>query len=250
MSLPFLYVANWKMDFTHEQAISFCAQHVQDLQKMKSAQSEIVLCPSFTELDAVSNQIKNTSIQLGAQNCSRHRAGAFTGEISAQTLKKLGCSYCIVGHSERRQYHHESNIEIAAKVERLIEVGITPIICIGETAQEYENKQTKVILEQQLDLVFDVLNNFNNDAPIIPIAYEPVWSIGTGTIASQEYLAEIFQWLFKTVPTFTKGIEYRYLYGGSVNEKNASEIKQIPHISGFLIGSASRDFQKFKNIVS
>jgi|SRR5579872_2777909 len=248
--MPFLYIANWKMNLRHNAATAWVQTNHTHLKSLASGEKKIILCPSFDALAPIAHLVKNSPIALGAQNVSRHRDGAFTGEVSAQSLADLGCTYCIVGHSERRQHHHENDLNVAAKVERLLEVGITPIICIGETKEQHQAGETKHVLEKQLDFVVDVLNQMSGLKPKICIAYEPVWSIGTGQIPDANALIDTFTWLTTLIKDECPETQAQLIYGGSVNAENAAQLKEIDTIQGFLIGSASLDFQKFKNIVS
>lgn len=250
MSKSFLYVANWKMELSHQKALQLARQIADSASSLNAQQKKIILCPSFTELSAIAALLKNSDIELGAQDCSRHRSGAYMGEISAQTLAEIGATSCIVGHSERRTYHHETDIEIAAKVERLLEQKMCPIVCVGETKHQFEHKQTQVVLQKQLDFIFTALTQFSNQKPSLIIAYEPVWSIGTGIIPNTKYLTEIFTLLYDLGKEYSFDAQIKLLYGGSVNETNIALLKEIPFLDGFLIGGASLDFQKFKNIVS
>ncbi len=164
--------------------------------------------------------------------------------MRAQSLKEVGCTYCIVGHSEIRRDLQETGADIAQKVERILEQDMQPIICIGESKQEYEAQETFTVLGKQLKLILPILKQ--SSAPIC-IAYEPIWSIGTGIIPEAPYLQKVFDWLSTT----TKNNPYiRLLYGGSVNDTNAAQLLTLAHVDGFLIGGASLDFQKFQKIVS
>jgi triosephosphate isomerase len=245
----FLYVANWKMNFSCTQACAFIIDHYKDLVTLGQHHA-VVVCPSYEALYPIAHHINKTPIKLGAQNCSMHHAGAYTGDVCAESLREIGCTYCIVGHSEQRHYRHITDREVAAQAERLMTHQITPIICIGETKEQYETQETRRVLLQQLNLVTDVLNQYNQARPTVCIAYEPVWSIGTGNVAQPSYLQDIFGWLHDTCSELTTDVTYRFLYGGSINEENAAQLKAINHVGGFLIGNASLDFKKFKNIVS
>ncbi|MGB8367351.1 MAG: triose-phosphate isomerase [Candidatus Babeliales bacterium] len=237
-----IFVANWKMMMSRTKALTFCNDNRAAFAEL-SQSSQLVICPSFPMLASLVKIFEKTKIAIGAQNCSQYKEGAYTGDVSSKMLAEIGCRYCIVGHSERRYYFGETNKEIAEKIKQLFACNIQPIVCVGETKQEYENKKTLQVLAQQLDPICQIMNREN---PII-IAYEPVWSIGTGIIPDQYYLSTIFSWLFdymQQIPSHTL-----FLYGGSVNANNVALIKKIPHVSGFLIGSASTDFQKFEKIV-
>lgn len=245
----FSYIANWKMNVTCTQACNFINDHYDGLIEL-GQHHELIICPSHEALYPIAQRMSNTPIKLGAQNCSMHTSGAYTGDVSAASLRALGCTYCIVGHSEQRRYHHVTDQEVAAQVERLITNTIIPIVCIGESKEQYETGTTQTILMQQLDLVTDVLNHYNQLRPTCYIAYEPLFSIGTGVIAPMPHLQETFSWLHATCSELTTNVTYRLVYGGSINEENARELKTINHVDGFLIGNASLDFKKIKNIVS
>ncbi len=242
--MAFIFVANWKMMMPSRKAISFCKDNRAVLAEL-GLSSQLIICPSFPVLEPLINIFEKTKISIGAQNCSRYKEGAYTGEVSSQTLVEIGCHYCIVGHSERRRYFDESSEDIVQKVEQLIACNIEPIVCIGETKQEHDNQETFRVLTQQLAPVCRVISQ---SKPVI-VAYEPVWSIGTGIIPDKNYLITIFSWLFDYMQQQGMSSNIRFLYGGSVSEQNIALIKEVPFVSGFLIGSASTDFQKLEKIV-
>ncbi len=244
----FLYIANWKMAKPFTQALHFVKNNKFKLAKLAQSH-KTVICPSFVSLYPIIQELQNTSIKVGAQNCSAFAPGAYTGQVSAKSLKEVGCSYCIIGHSERRQYNHETNEEIAQKLELLLKNELQPIICIGESEQAFKNKKTKPILTEQLQPLLQILQKISFKKPIY-FAYEPVWAIGSGIIPSNDYLSEITRWLGQQCTTQVPGLDIRIIYGGSVNPNNAASLKAIESINGFLIGSASLDFQKLKKIVS
>lgn len=246
----FLIVANWKMQLSFKQTLQFCTNyHKQFISISNLPHKKIVLCPSFTALYPITQLFSNTALAIGAQDCSRYKMGAYTGQVSALSLAQLGCSYCIIGHSERRMYCHESDQEIAEKAVRLLEQNIQPLICIGESKHEYEQQQTKAVLERQLEPLIPVIQHITHAHDIL-VAYEPIWAIGTGTIPSTEYLTTTFTWLEqylkKRLPLHTAIL----LYGGSVNEQTITHIANIQKISGLLIGGASLNFKKFNNLIS
>lgn len=253
--MAYLYVANWKMNMHATKAINFVKDNSDELRALaKNQETELVLCPSFAALSPVIALARETNISIGAQNCSQHEQGAFTGEVSAQSLAEIGCRYCIVGHSERRQYFGEANEVVAQKVKRLYKHDIQPIICIGETKQEFEQKQVYEVLTVQLAPILEVLISVQTLRQAqgerrVVIAYEPVWSIGTGIIPEYTYLEDVFIWLDDHIKKQLPEVQITLLYGGSVNENNIAELKQILHINGFLIGGASTDFQTLKKIV-
>ncbi len=247
-STSFLFAANWKMQLSFDQALQFCKNNLDGFQELGILPgADIVICPSFDAVYSVAQLLNQTNIAIGAQNCSIHSTGAYTGDVSAQSLAQLGCTYCIIGHSERRTHFGETNHDIARKTERLLEQSIRPIICIGETKDQYEQKATFDVLQGQLEPILDSLKK--QPANSFCIAYEPVWSIGTGKVSDNSYLEEVFDFIQQKCTNVLSQACYTLLYGGSINENTAPIIRQARHIGGFLIGGASLDFQKFKKIV-
>jgi len=242
--MKYLYVANWKMNMSFAESINFCSRNYDALQQL-TTNASIVLCPSFLAIAALSDILKNSAVAVGAQNCSEYPSGAYTGEISAQSLAEIAVKYCIVGHSERRIYYNETPEIIMQKVTRLSENKIQPIICIGETEEHFKNKQAFVVLTQQLEPIITTLPKGTH----IIVAYEPVWSIGTGIIPEPEYLHEIFTWLAQLLRMQLPESTFQLLYGGSVNAKNIHQLKNVATIDGFLIGGASTVFEEFSKII-
>ncbi len=243
-----LFVANWKMNKSFSQAVEFTKHNLEPLTELAAKPGcTIVLCPSFPSLFTLADICAPTMINIGAQNCSAYEKGSFTGQVSAQSLKDVGCCYCIVGHSEQRQYCGETNEEVAQKVGRLFEQNIEPIICIGESKEQYEKNKVFEILTAQLNPIFTIIAEYEKP---FTIAYEPIWAIGTGIIPQKEYLQDVYTWLSNQVQNNVSHKNWNLLYGGSVDESNVSELKSIKGVGGFLIGGASLDFQKFQKIVS
>lgn len=249
MGKKYLYVANWKMNLSFNQSITFCTHNNKALQQLATT-AEIVLSPSFDVIAPVSNILKNTNVIIGAQNCSEHITGAYTGEVSAISLAEIGVKYCIVGHSERRIYYNETTEKIIKKIYLLYATNIVPIICIGETQNDYLNNKTYVILTEQLHPIVDAIGQQEEKYKKIIIAYEPIWSIGTGIVPDQQQLDSVFAWLSNFIHTQLPDYDLQLLYGGSVNQHNITTLKKTPHINGFLIGGASSDFEQFKNIIT
>jgi triosephosphate isomerase len=242
-----VFIANWKMNKPFALALDFCTQHKTELKKLSSRpHTEIVLCPSFDVLFSVAEILSDTLVNLGAQTCSPHERGAYTGQVSASSLKEVGCDYCIIGHSEQRQYANVSNEDVAEQAIRLLEADIEPIICIGETKKIFEQDQAIRFLEEQLNPVLAEVTSFEKP---ITIAYEPIWSIGTGIMPDRDYLIKIFTWLSRIGKYKLSHNEWRLVYGGSVDPENMDVFTSINHLHGFLVGSASLDFQKFEKIV-
>ena len=243
----FLFAANWKMYQSFDQALQFVKTNKDALIQLGQS-NQIAICPSFIALYPLIQELKH-SIQIGAQDCSAFESGPYTGQIPATSLKEIGCTYCIIGHSERREYNHETNQEIADKAKQLLQHELQPIICIGESIQQYENKETKAVLTAQLKPIFNVLEQ-SNFKKTIYIAYEPVWAIGSGRTPEKGYLEDIAGWLGEQCKTQAPQLSMAIMYGGSVGPENAKSLREITGIDGFLIGSASLDFQKLKKIVS
>ena len=198
----------------------------EELRKIKT-NIKLILCPTFLNINLF--QLENFS--LGAQNVSKANPGAFTGEIAAEDLKKSNVKYTIIGHSERREYQKESNEEIQEKMKRLIENDIIPILCIGETKKEREEAKVEEVLKKELEVATKDLTKEQKKKIII--AYEPIWSIGTGIVPTNEEIQKVFQFIKRSFP------DTKVLYGGSANEKNIDTIKKVTEIDGYLLGGLS-----------
>jgi len=243
------YIANWKMYWNTTETITFVTNNLENLCSLADhEQISIVLCPSFIALDPLAQKLHNTRIELGAQDCSNQNNGAYTGQISATDLKDLCCTYCIIGHSERRRYNGETDAVVAEKCQRLVEAGITPIVCVGETKEENQQGQTLAILEKQLTHLFEQLAKVKIPTKIL-IAYEPIWAIGTGLIPTIEQLEITFTRLSELTKQASLLVNWKLIYGGSISSRNIQGLKGIVLIDGFLIGGASLDFQEFEKIV-
>ena len=199
------------------------------------ADSKLIMCPTFLNIPLFN--LNNMS--LGSENVSRTDPGAFTGEISAKDLKTYGVEYSIIGHSERREYQKESLEDIHEKLLKLLENDITPILCIGETKQEREDGKVEEVLGRELTTAVEGLSQ--EDKNKIIIAYEPIWSIGTGIIPTMDQVAEVFDFIKEQFPT------NNVLYGGSANEKNIDLLKTVPQIDGYLLGGLSLKPEELQN---
>lgn len=247
-----LFVANWKMEMSINQTINYCQDNLDSLIQLSSSfGNKIVLCPTFPALGFVMVVLEHTPIMLGAQNCSEFVSGPYTGQVSAVSLAELGCKYCIIGHSECRRFNCESDESICRKARILFNAGIVPIVCIGETEDACDVALTMKILESQLEPLREYMIDVEpNECPVI-IAYEPIWAIGTGRVPTTDYLKEVYDQLDSVCQSlFPISLKYQLMYGGSVSENNITQLVSLDEISGFLIGSASLDFQKFKNLIS
>jgi len=199
----------------------------------------IAVCPPYPYLAQISERLAGTPIAWGAQNLSEHAHGAYTGEVSAAMIKEFGCRYVLVGHSERRQLYGERDAQVAAKFSAAQAVGITPILCVGETLEEREAGRTEEVVARQLDAVTK-----NSSFGTAVLAYEPVWAIGTGRNATPEQAQAVHKFLrARAFP------ETRILYGGSVKASNAAAIFAMPDVDGGLIGGASLVAKEFIEIV-
>ena len=235
-------IANWKMNFNIDQSQKFIKELIE--KDLHFSENKIILCPSFTSISEVNNKITSFNIQLGAQNLSHQPSGSFTGDISASMLIDLECEWVILGHSERRQFYPEEDIFINDKARIAIESGLKPILCIGESLKQRTQNETIDALKRQIDIALDDLNL--NDSNVL-VAYEPVWTIGTGKAATVEMISEVVEWLHEyLLQKFS--INIPILYGGSVTSSNVKKIDGINHIDGFLIGSASLDVNEFYQI--
>lgn len=199
-----------------------------------STQNKLILCPTFLNIGHF--DLKN--VELGAQNVSFNDQGAYTGEVSAQQLQSEQVKYCIVGHSERRNYQQETDKEINQKIMRLLEQDIIPILCVGETKEEREKQLEKSIIEKELTIALANLTSEQKEKIII--AYEPIWSIGTGIIPTNDQIKEMFKNIKNMVPN------NKVLYGGSANEENIVLLKEIKEIDGYLLGGLSLKPEKLK----
>jgi len=242
------FVANWKMGLSFLETRSLTLELLTQLDPKTAQHHTIVLCPTALALGSVSNQILDTNLTLGSQDCSAHESGAYTGEVSAKSLQELSCSHVILGHSERRSYHHETNDLVAQKVLMVQRHAITPIVCVGESMRERENGTALKALELQLKNSLPTNCNQNQ----LIIAYEPIWAIGTGKIPQTQEIEEVHIHLKHVLKEHFQdnAIDIPLLYGGSVKPDNAQEILLQPHVDGVLIGGASMKTDSFLQIIN
>jgi len=233
-----LIVGNWKMNKTPFEA-GILALEIVAKTKGIAKHTTIVFCPSFVCLDRVAKAIKNSNILLGAQSVHFEKSGAYTGEVSADMLKDLGVKYILVGHSERRQYFGEDDEVVNKKARAAVEAGIMPIICVGETKLERDEGQELEVIRRQV-----LIGARGLEKGSFVIAYEPVWAIGTGAVATAEQAEEACKFIKNLA-----GKAVQVLYGGSVNGANAKELFGMPSIDGGLIGGASLKSDEFLRIV-
>ncbi|MGC9194071.1 MAG: triose-phosphate isomerase [Syntrophobacteraceae bacterium] len=243
-----LIAANWKMHKTPSEAISF----METLQKQTGPldDREVLVAPPFTALKALRDVLKQKGYSLGAQNCHWEEKGAFTGEISTAMLKDLGCSYVIVGHSERRQLFGETDQTVRLKTAAVIKAAMTPVVCVGEVLEERERAETFEVIDKQLKGALNGLSAEQLSGVVI--AYEPVWAIGTGRTATPQQAQEVHAHIRGTISAiFTRAIEktVRILYGGSVKPSNVDALMAQPDIDGALVGGASLEVDSFKSLI-
>jgi triosephosphate isomerase len=244
-----IIAGNWKMYKQRSEAADLA--NALAVKVGNSTSVDVVLCPTFTSLETVAKSIQGTRIQLGAQNCYFEDQGAYTGEISPLMLKEAGCTFVIIGHSERRQYFGETDAGINRKAQALYKHGITPIICVGESLSERESNRTAEVVTTQ---VRGCLANLPAEkiAQSV-IAYEPVWAIGTGKTATKEQAQEAHALIRKLVSEmFSTAVadNVRIQYGGSVKPQNIRELMAQADIDGALVGGASLDADSFSSIVN
>ncbi len=248
-----LMAGNWKMNLNHQEAVVLVQKLAWSLSDKKHdyGKVEVVVCPPFTDLRSVQTLVDGDRLQIGygAQDVSEHESGAHTGEISAAMLAKLGCSYVVVGHSERREHHGESDALVNAKAHRAHAAGMTPLVCVGEGLEvRQEGRQ----VEHSVAQVAGSLAGFGAEqVAALVVAYEPVWAIGTGEVATpddaQEVCAAIRAWVRETHgDAAADGV--RVLYGGSVKAANVGGIMQQPDVDGCLVGGASLQVDEFGGI--
>ncbi len=238
-------LANWKMLGNTRKITALLEQLVLSMPGAEPA-LEIVLFPPTPYLSLVADVIGSTSIALGAQTVSEFAPGAYTGEVAAEMLLDLGCRYVLVGHSERRSYFGENDAKIASKFSRAMELGLVPVICIGETLEQWQANKTFMVLEQQLTELFAE----KKGAQAFIIAYEPVWAIGTGKVAHAEQVQHVHQFI-RTVLVTLLGSDAKWtpiVYGGSVKAQNFAALLAMPDVDGGLVGGASWDAIEFSTM--
>ena len=244
MTNKILFIANWKMfgDLNSVKSI----QSVINLSKKKNYKNaKIIYCPPYTLLNYFVIKTRKTNLDIGAQNCHYEiNTGPYTGSISSTMIKKLGAKYVIIGHSENRS-NGETNTQINKKIHSAILNNLNVIFCIGENLFEKKNKKTNKILKKQIDIGLKKIKKIDK----IIFAYEPVWSIGTGKVLTNKELTKQVIIIKKIIKNKFKNQKTKIIYGGSVNNQNINNLKQIKEINGFLIGGASQNSKKFIDII-
>jgi triosephosphate isomerase len=228
-----LIVGNWKMHGSHKAN----AELLQGLLDAGPLNADVAVCVPFPFLSETAVTLATSAIRWGAQDCSAHEQGAYTGEVSAGMLHEFGCRYAIVGHSERRQYHAESDQLVADKAKAALARGVTPIVCVGETLAQRDAGETDAVVKRQLSAVIHTLAHCAGE---MVVAYEPVWAIGTGRTATPEQAGGVHALLRAQLQAATAhGERVKILYGGSVKPDNAAALFTQEHIDGALVGGAS-----------
>ncbi len=239
-----LFIANWKMHKTKNEALDF-------IKSLKvSTKGKVIIAPPFTLLDALHQEIKGRNIFLAAQNFYFEKMGAFTGEIAASMLVDLGVKYVLIGHSERRHYFNETNEIINKKIKKALESNLVPILCIGETLDERNAHETEDVLKEQLEECLQDIT-IENMANVI-IAYEPVWAIGTGLVATSQQAEHVHAFIRKWVKDHKSDLVAHtlpILYGGSVKPDNIESLLSCKDIDGVLVGGASLNVEHFNQII-
>ncbi len=241
-----LVAGNWKMNGSRAESAAL----VDAVKAGVSAASkaEVVVCPPFILIPLVAEKLAGSAVAWGGQNLSVHKSGAYTGEISGPMLKDYGCTYVIVGHSERRTYYGETDALVAEKYGAAQAAGLIPILCVGETLAEREASQTEAVVARQIDAVLNKYGvaSFTNAV----IAYEPVWAIGTGKTATPAQAQDVHRFIRGRIAAKDKSVadKLRVLYGGSMKGSNAKELQSQPDIDGGLIGGAALQAEEFLTI--
>ncbi|MBC5767166.1 triose-phosphate isomerase [Ramlibacter albus] len=240
-----LIAGNWKMNGTLEANDALVRAVVAGIKDAKCTVAVCVPAPYFAQVQMLKS---GSALELGAQDVSQHTQGAYTGEVSAPMLREFGVRYAIVGHSERRQYHGETDALVAEKAKTALANGITPIVCVGETLADRESGKTEEVVKRQMAAVIHTNGHCISE---IVVAYEPVWAIGTGKTATPEQAQEVHALLRKQLAAATAHAErVNILYGGSMNAGNAASLLAQPDIDGGLIGGASLKAADFLTIVA
>lgn len=240
-----LIAGNWKMNGGLAANSALVQSLAQAITEVRCDVAVAVPAPYLAQVQAL---VQGSGLALAAQDVSQHDIGAYTGEVSAAMLREFAVRYVLVGHSERRQFHSETDVQVAAKAQRALAAGITPIVCIGETLAEREAGQTEAVVKRQLAAVIHLNGHCISE---IVVAYEPVWAIGTGQTASPAQAQQVHAILrAQLAAASNKAESIRLLYGGSMNASNAAELLAQPDIDGGLVGGASLKAEDFKKIMA
>jgi len=239
------FMANWKMHKTVQEALEFLKDFIPSVQGISDR--EIGIAPAFVCIESMSKALRDTDIKVGAQNVFYENKGAYTGEVSPVMLKDLNIDYVIIGHSERRKYFHETDEIINLKIKATMSENLNVIFCIGETLEERESEKTFDVLKKQIEKGLENIEKYDS----LVLAYEPVWAIGTGKVASEFQIEEAHAFIRNRLKDIysDKADRIRILYGGSVSPENIHPIMNIANVDGVLVGGASLDPEKFLKII-
>ena len=243
-----IVAGNWKMNTTLEEGVELANEINSRVREIKK-NCDVIICVPFTHLTSVNAMLEQDAVALGAENCSEHEKGAYTGEVSASMVKSTGAQYVIIGHSERRQYFGENNKQLLAKTKLALDNGLRPIFCVGEVLEEREQGIYNDVVEGQIEALFEL--PAEEFARII-IAYEPVWAIGTGKTATADQAQDMHAHIRKVISEkYGKEIadDTSILYGGSCKPENAKELFSKPDVDGGLIGGAALKADSFLGII-
>ena len=236
-----ILAANWKMYLNENESVDFIKKMNQEEDSFSN--SNVIVFPSHTCINQVQKNLTSNSIKIGMQDCDIHTSGAYTGSVSINSITTV--DYCIVGHSERRLIYNDSDSIVQDKLQTVFNHNVSAILCVGETKEEKDNNQTHSVIDKQLSILPEDLKNN------LTIAYEPVWSIGSGDLPSNEYIEEVLSYIknkLKSLYSDEIAEKVILLYGGSVDENSVNRLLEVKLIDGFLIGSASANFEAFKAI--
>lgn len=243
-----IVAGNWKMNTTLEEGVEL-ADQINTLLQGKEKNCDVVICVPFTHLTSVNAVINQDLMGLGAENCSEHEKGAYTGEVSAAMVKSTGANHVILGHSERRQYFGENNAQLLEKTKQALKNDLKPIFCVGEVLEERENGTYNDVVSSQVEALFELSAE---DFGKIVIAYEPVWAIGTGKTATADQAQDMHAHIRNVIAEkYGKEVadNTSILYGGSCKPSNAKELFAKPDVDGGLIGGAALDAESFMGII-
>ena len=246
-----IIIANWKMQLGLTESVSLA----KDLKKLFSKQADVVVCPSFVSLTEVAKVLKNSKIMLGGQDCFWEEKGAYTGEVSARSLKETGCEFVIIGHSERRINIGETDEMVNKKIQLALDIGLTPIVCVGENFEQRQHGSKEYVLISQATKAFQGVN-VSADQKVI-IAYEPVWAISTSRVGQfiepqeAEFSHQVIrQSLFDIFSSTLVKNNFSIIYGGSVDGNNVNDFIHLENTAGALVGGASLKEESFKAVVN
>jgi triosephosphate isomerase len=250
-----LLVANWKMYLSPFEEMAFIEQYAHTLANLTSHKkwgAQLVICPSFLSIASIGSYLTSArlaSIALGSQDCCSSSPGPHTGQVWAKPLKDLGCSYAIIGHSETRTAHRLTSKDVGKKAVQILQADITPIICVGETADQHNAGTSIDAIRSDLKIIAEILTQYNYHDARLFIAYEPIWAIGSKKPVKAEYLEKMLNFLDQDVRGAMLSPNISFLYGGSINSQTIGAFAKTPFLAGYLVGSASLSFQELEKML-